>query len=746
MNIKLQTNEQLSATVANGLAGVFVNGVSLSASLSSKADLTALQNCYTKSETSSSSEISNELKKYQLSGNYLSVNALVNYYTKSETSSANEISTALENAGGKVYFDNRISDVTGSNDLSVVKLSADEYAQMLDDGTCVSNAIYIVEAPNIDAFKQRITNVAPPTDLSDAATKEYVDNALTNIQVPADLSAFTNSPGYTTNTGTITGITMNGASKGTSGIVNLGTVLTAHQSLSNCLQNNSSYDSINLTANSQCTFNFPHINLPDTSILFGDFNNESLYASKHRVELKELDADGGYGSVQITTAPDIQIVRVAGIGPEPPKTPAELMSEIKFTGGTKNSPVTSSLADLIYTKNETSSASEISSALSSISSTLSAKLDASAAWPAWVAGELYDLNQVVSHNGKLWKANEPGPIHEPGSAAAIEWLSVDISSVLTSQYQPKGNYLTAVPTTYKTYSQTVAALSSNGYATSTQVNQKSTVSFNQITTTGTNIGSITIDGTTTQIYAPNSGGGGGSGSTVEVSADYQSGTKIATISVDSVPTSIYIPNSATGSTRYALATATLQTAGNSLSCAVDDQTITTIQVSSSSTPIIVQLPAEQQDGARDFILRIEISSSAAPTFTFNGVNETIDFDSEDDDWAVLEPGLNLISFTETKRGTNSGGSTSTYCMVTFDIENGKNASQANATFVNPSDATRQVEAGQPVGTLPTLSYSVLNYEFNGWYTTPLPADGQQVTDQTVITKDTTFYALFYRGG
>lgn len=55
MNIKLQTNERLSATVADGLAGVFVNGVSLSASLSGKADLTALQNYYAKSETSSSS-------------------------------------------------------------------------------------------------------------------------------------------------------------------------------------------------------------------------------------------------------------------------------------------------------------------------------------------------------------------------------------------------------------------------------------------------------------------------------------------------------------------------------------------------------------------------------------------------------------------------------------------------------------------------------------------------------------------
>ena len=37
--------------------------------------------------------------------------------------------------------------------------------------------------------------------------------------------------------GTITGITMNGTSKGTSGVVDLGTVLTAHQSLDSCLKN-----------------------------------------------------------------------------------------------------------------------------------------------------------------------------------------------------------------------------------------------------------------------------------------------------------------------------------------------------------------------------------------------------------------------------------------------------------------------------------------------------------------------------
>ena len=57
-------------------------------------------------------------------------------------------------------------------------------------------------------------NLAPGTDLSDAVNLEQL-NAVS------------------ANAGTITGITMNGASKGTSGNVDLGTVLTAHQSLAN---------------------------------------------------------------------------------------------------------------------------------------------------------------------------------------------------------------------------------------------------------------------------------------------------------------------------------------------------------------------------------------------------------------------------------------------------------------------------------------------------------------------------------
>lgn len=48
----------------------------------------------------------------------------------------------------------------------------------------------------------------------------------TTGQIPTKVSELENDSGFTSNAGTITGIKMNGASKGTSGVVDLGTVLT----------------------------------------------------------------------------------------------------------------------------------------------------------------------------------------------------------------------------------------------------------------------------------------------------------------------------------------------------------------------------------------------------------------------------------------------------------------------------------------------------------------------------------------
>lgn len=81
----------------------------------------------------------------------------------------------------------------------------------------------------------------PKTDLASAVQTSLgkADTALQSISSSDVTLALgytpynsTNPNGYTSNVGTITGITMNGASKGTSGVVNLGTVITQHQDIS----------------------------------------------------------------------------------------------------------------------------------------------------------------------------------------------------------------------------------------------------------------------------------------------------------------------------------------------------------------------------------------------------------------------------------------------------------------------------------------------------------------------------------
>lgn len=63
-----------------------------------------------------------------------------------------------------------------------------------------------------------------------ASTASSVGNN-TNLPTGAAVQSYVTGLGYTTNTGTITEIKMNGSSKGTSGSVDLGTVITAHQTI-----------------------------------------------------------------------------------------------------------------------------------------------------------------------------------------------------------------------------------------------------------------------------------------------------------------------------------------------------------------------------------------------------------------------------------------------------------------------------------------------------------------------------------
>lgn len=74
-------------------------------------------------------------------------------------------------------------------------------------------------------------NYSKITENKDILTKEHADSKYAKINdIPT--STTVSNWGFTKNIGTITGIKMNNVSKGTSGVVDLGTVLTAHQDIS----------------------------------------------------------------------------------------------------------------------------------------------------------------------------------------------------------------------------------------------------------------------------------------------------------------------------------------------------------------------------------------------------------------------------------------------------------------------------------------------------------------------------------
>lgn len=75
----------------------------------------------------------------------------------------------------------------------------------------------------------KAVNITVPTKTSDITNdSNYVQSsAIANFVTSAQVKTQIENYGYTTNAGTITGVNMNGASKGTSGVVNLGTVVTA---------------------------------------------------------------------------------------------------------------------------------------------------------------------------------------------------------------------------------------------------------------------------------------------------------------------------------------------------------------------------------------------------------------------------------------------------------------------------------------------------------------------------------------
>ena len=161
-----------------------------------------------------------------------------NYYTKTEID------------GKFVAVDSRVDDVQMRVDgvqmrVDDVEMNVGDVEMMLSDfevqvnhqlegkqDKLTAGANITIENNVISAQGGGTAQVQSDWNQSDSSAVDFIKNKPTIPVVPTNVSAFTNDAGYTTNTGTITEITMNGESKGTSGVVDLGTVITEHQSLS----------------------------------------------------------------------------------------------------------------------------------------------------------------------------------------------------------------------------------------------------------------------------------------------------------------------------------------------------------------------------------------------------------------------------------------------------------------------------------------------------------------------------------
>lgn len=106
--------------------------------------------------------------------------------------------------------------------------------------------------------------------------------------------------------------------------------------------------------------------------------------------------------------------------------------------------------------------------------------------------------------------------------------------------------------------------------------------------------------------------------------------------------------------RYAIRTPEQTTSGTSVSLSLYDHSINQVSLESTVTTATISFPAKTAGYARDFFVRLTITGSTVPAITWQEANgDPIDFDVDDDSWAEIEHGVNILMFTETNQASAS---------------------------------------------------------------------------------------------
>lgn len=191
---------------------------------------------------------------------------------------------------------------------------------------------------------------------------------------------------------------------------------------------------------------------------------------------------------------------------------------------------------------------------------------------------------TITCGNQSWTIKAPAetdPVFQASPAANISAANI---TAWNNKSDFSGNYndLTNKPVIPTATSNLV---NDSGFITSAQAGD--TVSYNQTLGSGVQIGTITINGSTTTIYAP-SGGSPSGGDTVSWSGDYTSstGTQIGTLTISGVDNPIYGPNPG-DTVSYSASVAT----GTALGTLTIDGTAHTIYAPAESEPLFVASPA-----------------------------------------------------------------------------------------------------------------------------------------------------------
>lgn len=181
VKVEIGSNNEISASVIDGS----ISYVKLSSDVTDKFDtidgtLTGLRTDVNTISTDLGNEVTRAIaKENEISGK---LDGEVERAKNVEDTLSAEISSKIfiKDPNSETYKDGAYGN------LSVLKVTEEEYMEKVADGTLLNDGVlYVISSDHINAYGQKIVNLAEPTVSSDAATKNYVDTTVSESKLTA---------------------------------------------------------------------------------------------------------------------------------------------------------------------------------------------------------------------------------------------------------------------------------------------------------------------------------------------------------------------------------------------------------------------------------------------------------------------------------------------------------------------------------------------------------------------------------